>query len=332
MTLDVFKQCFESRSFLPELQTGDRDQVHLSFDPPREADTPKTAGPPPGESWDAGRLQFDPAMKHFMNGWRSEAPELDEPARTQWRRAHGEFMAHVLQRVATSPLCESLVLRGSSAMPFWVGNLAREPKDIDFVVVPPSVDIRSAEAGRIRERLREQVEQQAPSGITVMSDATALSEIWTYDRVPGERLVFTWRCGDFPWAHTQIDLVYREQLPEPPRRLPELGVLAAGPELSLAWKILWLWGDMHPRAKDLYDAMVLAERYSLSEELLRRVFGDEIRARRFLDLTKIDNDQLEWVGMQQRSPWTDSSRALARSWWERLRAAAPRLADPTPLK
>src|SRR5262249_13337360 len=48
----------------------------------------------------------------------------------------------------------------------------------------------------------------------------------------------------------------------------------AGPELSLAWKLLWLQSDMHPQSKDLYDATLLAERVQLPLELLRRVFHE----------------------------------------------------------
>ena len=51
-----------------------------------------------------------------------------------------------------------------------------------------------------------------------------------------------------------------------------LELLAATPETSLAWKLLWLAGDMHPQGKDLYDAVLLAESYSVRPALLREVF------------------------------------------------------------
>lgn len=329
-SLDIFTQCFERRPFAPQLEPADRHRIELHGRAP-DRGAPSTALPPPGESWDPARLEFDPAMKHFINGWRSGEPELDEDQRGPWRRAHGMFMGHVLERIAASELSDQLVLRGSSAMPFWVGEQAREPKDIDFVVVPHEVDIQSAAAHRLREGLCDTVEREPPSGITVLTDATAISDIWTYDRVPGQRLSFTWRAGDLPWAQTQIDMVYGERLPEAPRHLEDLGLLIAGPELSLAWKLLWLYNDMHPQAKDLYDAMVLAERHSLSTELLREVFGEVLAEERSVDLTRMVDPEMEWVGLQPRSPWAESSRRLAESWWDRLLDAAPRVGDPTPL-
>lgn len=44
---------------------------------------------------------------------------------------------------------------------------------------------------------------------------------------------------------------------------PAALVLAVTPELSLAWKVQWLITDMYPQAKDLYDAVLLAERTPL---------------------------------------------------------------------
>lgn len=327
-SLDRFKRCFEPRRLLPLPPTGQQVSINLRGDQPASKFTPETAKPPPGEPWDAARLEFDPALKHFANGWRSGAPDLAPEVHDRWREAHAEFMAHVLEQVGGSDLSEQLVLRGSSAMPFWVGDAAREPKDLDFVVRPASVKIDSRAAKRLRKRLRALVERAAPQGITVMPDATAVSDIWTYDRVPGQRIVFTWRSLDLPWAQTQVDLVFRETLPESPRRIRDLGLLVAGPELSLVWKILWLYTDMHPQAKDLYDAMVLAERHPLRIELLREVFRLE---RGEIVLPHMVNTWLEWVGVDGRAPDSASGQEHARTWWNRLFEAAPRLADPTPL-
>ena len=82
-----------------------------------------------------------------------------------------------------------------------------------------------------------------------------------------------------PWGATQLDFVFGERLPVPhqmldvgltPERHAELQV--APKELSLAWKLLWLHSDMHPRGKDLYDAMLLAEATTLPLPLLQAVF------------------------------------------------------------
>jgi hypothetical protein len=73
--------------------------------------------------------------------------------------------------------------------------------------------------------------------------------------------------------------VFNEHLPADPELTevslyqdgPQALVLAVTPELSLAWKVQWLITDMYPQAKDLYDAVLLAERAPLRYDLLRQV-------------------------------------------------------------
>ncbi|MFF1778235.1 nucleotidyl transferase AbiEii/AbiGii toxin family protein [Streptomyces virginiae] len=45
---------------------------------------------------------------------------------------------HLLRLISESAWGDDLVLRGSMVMPAWVGDLARPPGDLDFVVPPPS--------------------------------------------------------------------------------------------------------------------------------------------------------------------------------------------------
>lgn len=63
-------------------------------------------------------------------------------------------------------------------------------------------------------------------------------------------------------------------LPVAPEPAEVAGVLlpAAARELSLAWKPMWLVGDLYPQGKDLYDAVLLAERHRLPNALLQEVF------------------------------------------------------------
>ena len=56
--------------------------------------------------------------------------------------------------------------------------------------------------------------------------------------------------------------------------LPEVPVLAASNEESLAWKLLWLFSDFYPQGKDRYDAVLLAERTALRSSLLKTVLED----------------------------------------------------------
>ncbi|MBT2610019.1 hypothetical protein J7I97_17495 [Streptomyces sp. ISL-87] len=71
---------------------------------------------------------------------------------------------------------------------------------------------------------------------------------------------------------TLRDRTGHERLPEPVELACGAVVLAASPALSLAWKVLWLVSDAHPQGKDLYDAVLLAERYPLPYGLLDQVF------------------------------------------------------------
>ncbi|MEU4621790.1 nucleotidyl transferase AbiEii/AbiGii toxin family protein [Actinoplanes sp. NPDC023801] len=53
--------------------------------------------------------------------------------------AHRAALDHVLTLIAESRFAEWLVLRGSMTMPAWVGDAARPPGDLDWVVRSPSL-------------------------------------------------------------------------------------------------------------------------------------------------------------------------------------------------
>ncbi|MFI6579502.1 nucleotidyl transferase AbiEii/AbiGii toxin family protein [Embleya sp. NPDC050493] len=119
-----------------------------------------------------------------------------------------------------------------------------------------------------------------PDDVRVVPTLALSDEIWTYDRVPGRRLVLPWRTEGVPAGTVQLDFVFGEHLPsEPePTEIPRSDaggshlLLGATPEQSLAWKLLWLVDDIHPQGKDLYDAVLLAENTSLGVPLLRETF------------------------------------------------------------
>ncbi|MFE1439883.1 nucleotidyl transferase AbiEii/AbiGii toxin family protein [Streptomyces sp. NPDC058739] len=63
-------------------------------------------------------------------------------ARSTGRRAaHRAALDHVLALVADAPWSDSLVLRGSMTLPAWVGAAAREPADLDWVVLEDVVRV-----------------------------------------------------------------------------------------------------------------------------------------------------------------------------------------------
>jgi hypothetical protein len=56
----------------------------------------------------------------------------------------------------------------------------------------------------------------------------------------------------------------------------DVPVLAAPPALALAWKLQWLATDFYPQAKDLYDAMLLAEHTDADPDLVRELIRPEL--------------------------------------------------------
>lgn len=233
---------------------------------------------------------FDPSMKQHADAYRASDPRFADPARgAAWRDARRRAMGLVLRAIADSPWADSLVLRGSALMALWFGQEAREPGDLDFVVVPRDWRLEDGRTARMLDRITEAAQSlaertgetaetgeagetgEARRGLRISASGAVSDDIWTYDRVPGRRLVLPWSAPDLPAGNLQLDFVFGEELLEEPGlvELPDGAVLrAATPELSLAWKVTWLVSDSYPQGKDLYDAVLLAERHTLTRELL----------------------------------------------------------------
>ncbi|MFE6846327.1 nucleotidyl transferase AbiEii/AbiGii toxin family protein [Streptomyces sp. NPDC057686] len=236
-----------------------------------ERELPRTLRPVAGDDV-RQRALFDPSLKHFRRACRAGDPVFDDPSRTAaWLAARRAALDAVLLAVSESQWGYSLVLRGSVLLADWFGDAAREPGDLDFVVVPRSWNIDDGRTARMLDEIAAGAADRAG----IKDSGAVCEDIWTYDRVPGMRMVLPWQVPGLPAGHVQLDFVFNERLPEEPEPV-ELAcgalVLAASPALSLAWKLLWLVGDAHPQGKDLYDAVLLAERYPLSYELLDQVF------------------------------------------------------------
>lgn len=300
--------------------------------PPRKPAPPRhpAAQPEPGTSQGPGGAPvtgrakvFDPALKHFQVGLLPDEPPFqtaDEIA--SWRALQRHVMSHVLSSIADSPAASQLVLRGSALLCAWFPETARPPKDLDFVVVPETLGITDRGALELLESVVTAVTSRECKGVELRRDEVAQDPIWTYDRVPGTRLVFRWTAPDLPWGATQLDFVFGERLPVAhqmldvtlsPERHAELQV--APKDLSLAWKLLWLYSDAHPRGKDLYDAILLAEATTLPLPLLQAVF--EIADTKLPppeDLIRF-GDGFEWVGFEQQDDTT------VEAWKQRLARA-----------
>lgn len=266
-----------------------RPDSNQSFDdkarsaPAGSAGYPSTYQPIPGGDGVTQRGVFDPALKQFDNAYRHGEPSFaDAETGVRWRQARREAMHHILRVVADSPWSDSLVLRGSITMRAWVGDAAREPGDIDFVVLPGSLSIKAEKAAAMLDGIVDAVRSTPGAGL--LADEVAAEDIWTYERADGRRLVFPFAVDGLPRGAVQLDFVFNEVLPIPPLPLEipsvDRTLLAATPELSLAWKLMWLATDLYPQGKDLYDAVLLAERTAVPDrdlvvDLLRPEHGSE---------------------------------------------------------
>ncbi|WP_243744507.1 nucleotidyl transferase AbiEii/AbiGii toxin family protein [Streptomyces hainanensis] len=273
-------------------------------------------------------LIFEPALKQFHNAYRAGEPRFaDDESATAWWRARRTALDTVLTAVADGPYAPHLVLRGGVLMTQWFGSQAREPGDIDLVVTPAEWAADGPETARLLREIADAA--AAASGPAAIDAAGAVvEEIWTYDRVPGRRMLLPWTAPGTPGGTVQIDVVFNEPLPEPPtwtdlRPLgqgPGCRLQTVSPGLSLAWKLMWLLTDRHPMGKDLYDAVLLAEREPPNHPLIRDAF-----------LTQPEADTLRPPGRW----WLHALGPVEMEVeWEHFAAEYPRLAgdgfDPGP--
>ncbi|MBO8188674.1 nucleotidyl transferase AbiEii/AbiGii toxin family protein [Streptomyces spirodelae] len=283
---------------------------------------PPTLRPVTGEAV-VQRAVFDPSAVHYANAMRLGNPQFADPATGErWYAARRRALDLALAAVADSPWAVHLVLRGSVLLRAWYGAAAREPGDLDFVVEPADWQLADERTERMLEQLARHADllsRRADGDVRLDSRGAVHDEIWTYDRVPGRRLVVPWTAEGLPGGAVQLDFVFNEPLPAPAVTTPiprpagapgggaTLELRAASRELSLAWKILWLASDMHPEAKDLYDAVLLAEdeQVSLPYELLRAVF-------RGVDHGYFDRNPLllDWFGAEvsEHTDWSEFAK------------------------
>lgn len=232
----------------------------------------------------AQKLVFDPSTKQYSSSFRASEPQFDRRTQaTSWREARRTAIDSVLAAIAGSGWADHLVLRGSVLLKSWLGDVAREPGDLDFVVRPDDWKLEDRRTSSMLTGIAAAAERAcAESHVHIMADQAAAEDIWTYERAPGRRLMLPWASAHSHSGYLQLDFVFGETLPQEPR--PALIGLAAGGrrarvlavsmELSLAWKVQWLVTDMWPEAKDLYDAVLLAERTSLGYDLLQRATAE----------------------------------------------------------
>lgn len=68
-------------------------------------------------------------------------PAFDAPSTARrWRAAHRAVQDHLLEVIAGSPWGDGLILRGSLPLRAWLGAAAREPGDLDWIVLEHAAD------------------------------------------------------------------------------------------------------------------------------------------------------------------------------------------------
>ncbi|WP_323139596.1 nucleotidyl transferase AbiEii/AbiGii toxin family protein [Streptomyces sp. NBC_01443] len=176
---------------------------------------------------------------------------------------------------------------------------------------------------RLGARMLDGIATAADGRAGVSASGAACEDIWTYDRVPGRRMVLPWSVPGLPAGQVQLDFVFNEHLPAEPEPV-ELAcgalVPAASPALSPAWKLLWILSDGHPQGKDLYDAVLPAEWCPRPYGLLQDVFrlagewpmpNREVELQDFANLAEAAYPGTEWEHFETEYPHPASAGEAA---------------------
>lgn len=279
---------------------------------------------------DAERVSiFEPALKQYARAFRLGDPAFaDASGRARWLAARNAVLEHVLGIIARSPWRESLVLRGSVLLRAFFGDAARAPGDIDWVVLPPKLAASDAAATRMIDDIARRIAAAPQAGeATIDVTRAARDAIWTYSRAEGVRLAFVWTVDGLPPGTMQLDFVFREPLRVAPveTTIPTatgvVSLLGATLELSLAWKLLWLGSDMYPQGKDLYDAVLLAERTTLPPGLLEQIVADSDNGWPTTLPLEMGSWPVDWANFKLEYPWIAGE---LDEWKRRLSAALAR--------
>ncbi|MEV0492011.1 nucleotidyl transferase AbiEii/AbiGii toxin family protein [Streptomyces atratus] len=105
-------------------------------------------------------------------------PAFSDPSLApRWRAARRSVQDHLLRVVAESPWGDGLILRGSLPLQAWVGAAAREPGDLDWIVLEPSADHFVDRLDPCPYVAGMDVVQQWPEA----ADGAAAPDLWTDD-------------------------------------------------------------------------------------------------------------------------------------------------------
>jgi hypothetical protein len=280
---------------------------------------------------------FDPALKHFGRAFRLGDPiSLEPEIRHQWLNARQQVIDHLLRLINGSLWNYHLVLRGSLLLKSWLGDVAREPGDIDWVFRPENIGIQNSLAGQLFDELIQMVSDHPHTGnVTIDIAKISMDNIWTYERADGRRIVFPWKVQGLPPGELQMDVVFGEELfaEAIETSIPSVDggsvlIWSVTKELSLAWKLLWLATDSYPQGKDLYDATLLAEQTQLPFDLLYQVLQSSPDWKRQASKSNfswqsgfpwvMDEEYVDWDNFKLEYPGVEGE---AKYWQNRLSLA-----------
>jgi hypothetical protein len=221
--------------------------------------------------------------------------------------AERHLLQGVLRRWARSTRAEAFVLRGGVLTQWLVGAERRPTRDLDFLGLFPR-DLTDTQT-----RLEEILSIREPDGVSLHLDTLAGEVIWQETTFPGLRFRLD-AVVSGESLPLQIDVGFDDPLVPPavwidyPPR-----VLAASPELLVAWKLDGLLdhGAKRWQAKDVYDLHLLTTHCQLDPSAL----AEGIR----VALETHGNSPAGVRAMLDDPAWWDSARSRAK--WEKFRAA-----------
>ncbi|WP_430787241.1 nucleotidyl transferase AbiEii/AbiGii toxin family protein [Actinoplanes sp. G11-F43] len=216
----------------------------------------------------------------------------------------------MLKRIAASPWADRLVLCGSVALRAQLGGAARMPADIDLIAVPYLPELWDRSTAELRDGL-----------IGLADDPSRVQDrhLWEYNDAPGLRLGFPFGTEAEPDLWVMVDVVLGEDMPLPPETLeimPGVRMLAVPPALALASKLRWLESEENPKAKDLYDAVLLAEHTTVDPVVVRSLLRRDIGAAADgFGPRSAERWTVDWDGLIRTHPTLAGD---VESWRERL--------------
>ena len=239
----------------------------------------------------------------------------DLAARTQ--RPLGEVVRHyllegVLRRLAQSPWAERFVLRGSMLTRSWVP--ARVAQDLDFT---------SSTALSVEETARHFLpllrDDAADDGLRFDNAAFRVIGIWQETAFPGVRLFLRVGLGA-PNLSLSIDVGFRDPLVPPAEIVdypsligPTFRTWCCRPETMLGWKLHGLaeMGERRWRPKDLYDLLLLGERFAPDADVLAAAIASAFTSRKYRveDAAAVFSPASWWATKRSQVRWDDFRRA-----------------------